>query len=84
MIANDKTSQNPDKFDNQIDNFSKLFAVWMFTKEKKILATYDPTKLQHIRGRPFLVYPCVITCYKRIPIKNSVRAQDDKFLFFNR
>ena len=45
---------------------------------KFILATYDPTQLQPIRGRPFLLSPCVIPCYKIIPIKNSFSAQDDK------
>ena len=44
-----------------------------------LLATYNPIQLQPIRGRPFLVPPCVIPCYKIIPIKNSVRAQDDNF-----
>ena len=48
-----------------------------------LLATYDPTQLQPIRGRPFLVSPCVIPCCKIIPVKNSVRAQDDNFSGFN-
>ena len=26
-----------------------------------------------------MVSPCVIPCYRIIPIKNSVRAQDDKY-----
>ena len=51
----------------------------MFTKEKNILAKYDPTQIQPIRGRPFMVPPCVISCCKIIPIKNSVRTQDDIF-----
>ena len=51
----------------------------MFTKENFLLAIYDPTQLQPIRGRPFIVSPCVITYYKIIPIKNSVCAQDDNF-----
>ena len=84
MIANDKIGQTPAKFDNVIDNIFKF--VWGINvhKRKNLLETYDPTQLQPIRGRQFLVSPCVITCYKIIPIKNSVRAQDDKFSGFNR
>ena len=44
-----------------------------------LLATYNPTQLQPNRGHPFLVSPCVIPCYKIIPIKNYVRAKDDFF-----
>ena len=57
----------------------------MFTEEEKsLLATYNPTQLRPIRVHPFLVSPCVIPCYKIIPIKNSVRAQDDNISGFNR
>ena len=31
-----------------------------------------------------MVSPCVIPCYKIIPIQNSVRAQDDYFSGLNR
>ena len=80
MIANDKIGQTPAEFDNVIDNISKAVCGMNFHKRKNFLiATYDPTQLQPIRGRQFLVYPCVIPCYKIIPIKNSVCAQDDKF-----
>ena len=51
----------------------------MFKKEKSMLAKYDPTQLQPIRGYPFLVSPCGIPCYKIIPKENYVRAEDDKF-----
>ena len=52
----------------------------MFTKEKiYILVTYNQTQIQPIIGRQFMVSPCIIPCYKIIPIKNSIRAQDDKF-----
>ena len=61
-----------------------MFLVWMFTKEKNLLATYYPTQLQPIRGRLFLVSPCVVPCYKIIPIKNFVGAQYDNFSGFNR
>ena len=54
------------------------------SQRRKFLATYNPTQLQPIIGRPFLVSPCVIPCYKIIPIKNSVRAQDGNFSGFNR
>ena len=74
MIANDEIVKTPAKFDNVIENISKFFVVWMFTKGENIIATEYPTQLQPIRGRPFLVFPCVIPC-----IKNSVRAQDDDF-----
>ena len=80
MIANDKIGQTPAKFDNVIDNIFKAVCGINFHKGKKILLEiYDPTQLQTIRGRPFLVSPCVIPCYKIIPIKNSVRTQDDNF-----
>ena len=52
--------------------------------KKYILATYDPTQLRPIIGSPFLVSPCDFPCYKIIPIKNSVRAQDDDFSGFKR
>ena len=52
-------------------------------KGKNDFSTYNPTQLQPIRGRPFLVSPFVISCYKIIPIKNSAHAQDDKFSGFN-
>ena len=80
MIANDKTSQTPAKFDNVIDNIFEVVCGINFHKGNKfILETYDSTQLQPIRGRPFLVSPCFIPCYKIIPIKNYVRAQDDNF-----
>ena len=55
----------------------------MFTKEKNILAICNPTQLQPIRGHPFMVSPYVIPCYKIIPIKTIVRAQDDNFSGFS-
>ena len=79
MIANDKIGQTPAKFDNVIDNIFKVVCGMNFHKGKKNLATYDQTQLQPIRGHSFMVYPCVIPCYKIIPIKNYVRAQDDNF-----
>ena len=80
MISNDKIGQNPAKFDNVIDNiFKVVYGMNVQKGNKFILATYNPTQLQTVRGRLFLVYPCVIPCYKIIPIKNYVRAQDDNF-----
>ena len=77
MIANDKIGQAPANFDNVIDNIFEVVCGINFHKGKTIiLETYDPTQLQPIRGRSFLVSPCVIPCYKIIPIKNSVRTQD--------
>ena len=85
MISNDKIGQTLDEFDNAIDNIFKVVCSMNVHKGNKfILATFDPTQLQPIRGRPFLVYPCVIKCYKSIPIKNSVRVQDGNFSGFNR
>ena len=46
---------------------------------KLVFATYDPTQLQPIKGRPFMVSPCIIPCYKVVQIKNSVRAQNEGF-----
>ena len=80
MIADDKIGQNPAKFDNVIDNIFKVVYVMNVHKGKKIiLATYNPTQLQTVRGRLFLVYPCVIPCYKIISVRNYVRAQDGNF-----
>ena len=80
MIANDKIGQTPAKFDNVIDNIFEVVCGINFHKGNRfIIKTYDPTQLQPIRGRPFLVSPCVIPCYKIIPIKNSICAQDDVF-----
>ena len=77
MIANDKIGQTLAKFDNMIDNIFKVFCgINVHKGEKNILETYNPTQLQPIIGRQFLVSPCIIPCYKTIPIKNSVRAQD--------
>ena len=56
----------------------------MSTNGKNVLATYNPTQLQPIIGRPFLFPPFVIPCYKITPIKNSVREQDDNLSGFNR
>ena len=80
MISNDKIGQTPAKFDNVIDNIFKVVCGMNVQKEEKnLLETCNPTQLQPIRGRSFLVSPCVIPCYKIIPIKNSVRSQDDNF-----
>ena len=84
MIANDKIGQTPSEFDNVIDNIFKVVCcINVHRRKKSLLATYNPTQLQPIRVHPFLVSPCVIPCYKIIPIKNSVRAQDDNFSGFN-
>ena len=80
MIANDEIGQSPAEIDNVIDNILKLVCrVNVHKGNKFVLATYDPTQLQPVRGRPFLVSPCIIPCYKIVSIKNSVRAQDDNF-----
>ena len=86
MISNDKIGQTPAEFDNVIENIFKSFFGMNVNKGNKfLLEKYDPTQLQPIRGRPFLVSTCVIPCYKIIPIKNSVRTQDEKvFPGFNR
>ena len=52
--------------------------------EKHILETYGQRQLQPVKGRPFTLSSCVIPCYKIIPIKNYIRAQDDIFLGFYR
>ena len=41
------------------------------------IATFDPTQLQPINGKPFLISPNVIPSYKIVPIKHSVRAQNE-------
>ena len=80
MIANDEIGQSPAKFDNMIDNIFKVFCgINVHKGSKFILAIYDPTQLQPIIGRLFLVSPCVIPHYKISPIKTSVHAQDDTF-----
>ena len=57
----------------------KAFLGMNVHKGKKLFATYDPTQLRPISGRPFVVSPCVIPCYKTILIKNYVRSQDKNF-----
>ena len=85
MIANDKIGQTSSEFDNVIDNIFKVVcSMNVYNGNEFLLVTYDPTKIQPIRGRPFMVPPCVIPCYKIIPIKNSVYAQDDNFSGFSR
>ena len=52
MIDNDKIGQTPAKFDNVIDNIFKVVFVINYHKgDKFLLAPYDPTQLQPIRGR---------------------------------
>ena len=56
IIANDKIGQTPAEFDDVIDNIFKVVCGIHVQKGNKfLLATYDPTQLQPIRGRPFLV-----------------------------
>ena len=84
MISNDKIGQTPAKFDNVTDNIFKVVCGMNVHKEEKnLLETCNPTQLQPIRGCSFLVSPCVIPCYKIIPIKNSVHSQDNNFSVFN-
>ena len=85
MISNDKIGQNPTKFDNLIDNIFKVVCGMNVHKLNKcIIATYNPTQLQPIRGHPCILSPCVIPCYKIISIKNYFRVQYDNFSGFNR
>ena len=42
-----------------------------------LIATIDPLQLKPIRGRPFLVSPFVLTCFRFSLLKHSVRAADD-------
>ena len=85
MIANDKLSQTPAEFNNVTDNTSKVvFGMNVQKGNKLLLAIYDPTQLQPIRGRQFMVSPYGIPCYKIISIKNSVRTKDDNFSGFYR
>ena len=84
MLADDKIGRTTAEFGNVICNILKVVCVMNVHKEKKILAIYVLTKLQPIRGHPFLVSPCVIPCYKIISIKNSLCTQDDNFSGFNR
>ena len=71
MVANDEIGQTPSKFDNFIDNiFRVVCGMNLHKRNTFLLATYDPTQLQPIRGSLFLVSPCVIPCYKIVHIKN--------------
>ena len=75
MIANNKIGQTPAEFDNDIGNILKVVCGMNVHKGKTfLLVTYDPTQLQPIRGRSFLVSHCVIPCCKIITIKHSVRV----------
>ena len=83
IIANAKIGQTPAKFDNVIGNIFKAFCGMNVHKGSKILLEiYNPTQLQTIRGRPFMVSPCVIPCCKIIPIQNYIHAKDDNFAGF--
>ena len=42
-----------------------------------IIATMDHTQLQPVQGRPFLLSSHVITCFKMVMLKTSVRASGD-------
>ena len=85
MIANDKICQTLSEFDNYNDNIFKVVCCINVNKGNKFLhATYDTTQVQPIRGRPFMVSPFIIPCYKIILIKHSVRVQDVNFSGFNR
>ena len=85
MIANDKTGQIPAEFDNEIDNIFKVVCAMNVHKGFFFfLAAYDQTKLKPIKGRPFLVSPCVIPCLKIIPIKHTVHVEDGNVSGFNR
>ena len=80
MIDNDKVGQTPTKFDNVVDKKIESVCVMNVHKGNRfVLASCDPTQPQPIRGRPFMVSPCVIPCYKIISIKDSVRAQYEIF-----
>lgn len=80
IIANDEIGQTPAELDDVFDNVLKMICkVNVHKGNKLIFATYDPTQLQPIQGRPFLVSPNIIPCYKVVPIKHSVRAQNHDF-----
>ena len=56
MIDNDKIGQTSAESDNVTDNIVKVAcSMNVYKGDKFILVTYDPTKLQPIRGHPFLV-----------------------------
>ena len=83
MIANDKIGQTPAEFYNVIDNIFKFFGM-NFHKVNKIFFQHtNQHNFNLLWDIHFLVSPCVLPCYKIIPIKNSVRAQDDNFAGFN-
>jgi predicted GIY-YIG superfamily endonuclease len=44
-----------------------------------LIATIDPVQLKPIKGRPFLVSPFVLTCFRFSSLRHSVRAADDAF-----
>ena len=82
MIDNDKIGQTPAEFDNVIENIFKVFCGMNFHKEKsscKIRAN----KIQPIRGRPSLMYTCVIPSLK-IFLSKILSAHKMVFLGFNR
>jgi hypothetical protein len=45
-----------------------------------LIATIDPLQLRPIKGRPFLVSPFVLTCFRFSVLMHSVHAADDPFL----
>ena len=80
MGANDGTGQTPEELYNAFDNIFKVVCGINVHKINKCwLGTYDPTKIQPIPGRLFLLSLYIIPCQKIIRIKKSVRDQDDIF-----
>ena len=43
-----------------------------------IISTMDHTQLQPVNGRPFLLSTHVITCFKMVKLRTSVRATGDQ------
>lgn len=80
MFASDEIGQRSAEFDDVIDTICRhVRGANVYKGGIMEIATFDPTQLQPIRGKPFLVSPNILPCFNIVQIKHSVRAQDSNF-----
>ena len=80
LFLSDEIGQRSAEFDDVIDSICRIVRRLNVYKGNILeIATFDPTQLQPIKGKPFLISPNVIPSYKIVQINHSVRAQDETF-----
>ena len=80
MLFNDEIDQTTAKFDNVVDNiFKAVCCMNVHNGNKFLLATYEPTQLQFIRGHLFLVAPL---CYAILGV-TAISIYDGKIVPVN-